>query len=123
LLISQSRSGKDQTEEWLENPKDISSLGIKKSSYYRWIKGVDKSLDPPRRSVYEVLPEEKERIISYALRYPNLSHRLLAWKMVDEDVAYVSPSSVYRILKAENLVCRRESHHEKRYRTDEEKGN
>jgi transposase InsO family protein len=41
--------------------------------------------------------------------------------MIDEDVAYVSPSSVYRLLKAENLVCRRESGHEKRYRTDEEK--
>jgi hypothetical protein len=44
----------------------------------------------------------------------------LAWRMVDEDVAHLSPSTVYRILKGENLVCpwRRRK---KRDREDEEK--
>jgi putative transposase len=99
----------------------LNRLGIEKSSYYRWFKDKPDLSGDLRRSAYEVLPEEKELIITYALKYPNLSHRFLTWKMIDEDVAYVSPSSVYRLLKAENLVCRRPEGHEKRYRTDEEK--
>lgn len=99
----------------------LNRLGIEKSSYYRWFQGEPGLHGEPHRSAYEVLPEEKELIIDYALKYPDLSHRLLAWKMVDEDIAYVSPSSVYRLLKAENLVCRRKKDHEKRYRTDQEK--
>jgi hypothetical protein len=44
----------------------------------------------------------------------------MAWKMVDEDVVYLSPSTVYRILRSANLVCpwRRRS---KRRREEEEK--
>lgn len=99
----------------------LNRLGIEKSSYYRWFKDEPGLSGEARRSVYEVLPEEKDLIIAYALKYPDLSHRVLAWKMIDEDVAYVSPSSVYRLLKAENLVSRRPAGHEKRYRTNEEK--
>lgn len=99
----------------------LNRLGIEKSSYYRWFKDEPDLSEEPRRSAYEILPEEKDLIIAYALKYPNLSHRFLAWKMIDENAAYVSPSSVYRLLKAENLVCRRPEGHEKRYRTDEEK--
>ena len=61
-----------------------------------------------------------ERCGAYALKHPGIRHRELAWRMVDEEVAYLSPSTVYRILKAENLVCpwRRRT---KRTREDEEK--
>lgn len=65
-------------------------LGVEKSSYYRWLKDINPDVYRDRRPIkqpYEVLPEEEAAVISYALRYPNLSHRILAWKMVDEDVA------------------------------------
>ena len=57
---------------------------------------------------------------AYALKHPEMRHRELAWRMVDEDVACLSPSTVYRILREENLVCpwRRRT---KRSREDEEK--
>jgi len=62
----------------------------------------------------------------YALKHPGIRHRELAWRMVDEDVAYLSPSTVYRILKEAELVCpwRRRSKHrreedEKASRPDE----
>ena len=57
---------------------------------------------------------------AYALKHPGIRHRELAWRMVDEEVAYLSPSTVYRILKVENLVCpwRRRN---KRTREEEEK--
>jgi transposase InsO family protein len=99
----------------------LKRLGVEKSTYYRWFKDEGSLFPSQAGSVYEVTPSEKDLIIAYALKYPDLSHRLLAWKMVDEDVVCVSPSSVYRLLKAENLVCRRPEGHEKRYRTDEEK--
>ena len=54
---------------------------------------------------YEALPEEKQLVREYACRHTALRHRELAWRMIDEDVAYLSPSTVYRILRAENLVC------------------
>src|SRR5262245_38113506 len=71
-------------------------------------------------SPYEALSEEKQAVIAYARKHPELRHRELAWRMVDEDVAYLSPSTVYRILKSANLVCpwRRRK---KRHREEEEK--
>ena len=56
----------------------------------------------------------------YALKHPGIRHRELAWRMVDEDVACLSPSTVYRILKEQNLVSpwRRRK---KRDRADDEK--
>jgi transposase InsO family protein len=55
--------------------------------------------------MYEALPAEKEAVLQYARAHPELRHRELAWRMVDEDVACLSPSTVYRILKEANLVC------------------
>ena len=55
--------------------------------------------------LYEALPEEKKAVIDYARKHTHLRHREMAWKMVDEDVAYLSPSTVYRTLKAMKLVC------------------
>ena len=57
----------------------------------------------------------------YALEHPNPRHREMAWKMVDEDVAYVSASSVYRILRAEGLVPQWPGKRSKRTREEERK--
>jgi transposase InsO family protein len=69
---------------------------------------------------YEALPEEKQAVVQYALKHPELRHRELAWRMVDEDVVCLSPSTVYRILREAKLVCpwRRRS---KRRREQDEK--
>ncbi len=70
--------------------------------------------------VYEALPEEKLAVKQYALANPSIRHRELAWRMIDEDVAFVSPSTVYRILLEENLMNRHRGR-KKRYREDQEK--
>jgi putative transposase len=90
--------------------RTLKALGISRRSYYRWLKeeAWTRSLpsEPIRPvQVYEALPEEKEAVLAYARRHPELRHRELAWRMVDEDVACLSPSTVYRILKEANLVC------------------
>lgn len=90
--------------------RTLGVLGVSPASYYRWRRAASlrDSLglcgSPPPQP-YEVLPEERAAVRAYALAHPELRHRELAWRMVDEEVAYVSPSTVYRILKHENLVC------------------
>jgi transposase InsO family protein len=88
----------------------LAALGVPRSSYYRWLKeeawAKDRPAEPPRPvPPYEALSEEKQAVLAYAHKHPTLRHRELAWRMVDEDVAYLSPSTVYRVLKEANLVC------------------
>jgi putative transposase len=105
--------------------RTLAALGVARRSYYRWLReeAWARALVPEpvkRVQPYEALPQEKEAVLDYARRHPELRHRELAWRMVDADVAYLSPSTVYRILKSANLVCpwRRRS---KRRRGEEEK--
>ena len=105
--------------------RTLRALGVSPASYYRWLKeeawAKDLSAKPVRPvQAYEALEEEKAAVRRYAIRHAAIRHRELAWRMIDEEVAYLSPSTVYRILKEENLVCpwRRRP---KRSRKDEEK--
>jgi hypothetical protein len=45
-------------------------------------------------------------VIGYALAHPKDGYRRLAWQMIDADVAYLSPSSVYRVLNEADLLYR-----------------
>ncbi|MGE3818074.1 MAG: hypothetical protein AB7I30_01445, partial [Isosphaeraceae bacterium] len=61
-------------------------------SYYRWLReeawARERLAEPsPPASPYEALSEEKKAVITYACKHPELRHRELAWRMVDEDVA------------------------------------
>ena len=56
---------------------------------------------------YRIGPFEREAIRSYALSHTELYHRELAYRMLDEDIVAVSPSTVYRILKEYNLIRQR----------------
>jgi transposase InsO family protein len=90
--------------------KSLAALGVAPRSYYRWLKEEAwarrrPAEPPPAVSPYEALSEEKKAVIAYARKHPELRHRQQAWRMVDEDVAFLSPSTVYRILKQANLVC------------------
>jgi putative transposase len=105
--------------------RTLQQLGVSRASYYRWRKEARqaKLLPPePARPVqaYEATEDEKRLVRAYALKHAGIRHRELAWRMVDEDVACLSPSTVYRILKSENLVCpwRRR---QKRTREEDEK--
>ena len=88
----------------------LAALGVAPRSYYRWLKEEAWAKQRPATPLppvppYEALSQEKQAVIHYARKHPELRHRELAWRMVDEDVAFLSPSTVYRILKESNLVC------------------
>ncbi len=90
--------------------RTLRQLGVSPASYYRCRAEARqaKAVAPePTRPVqaYEATDEEKRAVRTYALKHPGIRHRELAWRMVDEGVACLSPSTVYRILKGENLVC------------------
>jgi transposase InsO family protein len=78
--------------------------------YYRWrqrrVLGQLEDLEPTPVDLYQALPEEVEAVRSFALKHSRDGYRRLAWMMVDQDVAYLSPSSVYRILDELELLCR-----------------
>ena len=84
-------------------------LEISRSTYHRWRKADPHVESQPRSTpgnLYKLLPSEKRAIIDYALKHPEVRHRELAWKMLDDGVCAVSMVSVYRVLREANLVCR-----------------
>jgi transposase InsO family protein len=88
----------------------LKCLGLSKGRYYEWVRraAADRLADRSTSTASSggILEEEKRAVIRYALAHPKDGYRRLAWQMVDEDVAYVSPSSVYRILNDADLLYR-----------------
>lgn len=52
-------------------------------------------------------PDEQAKVVAVARAHPELSCRLLAVKITDEEAFSISPVSVYRLLKAAGLVSPR----------------
>ena len=88
----------------------LKRLGIARAVYYEWCeRAAAKRLDDlvsGGRCLSAVLPEEKHAVMAYALAHPKEGYRRLAWMMVDADVAYLSPASVYRVLNDADLLYR-----------------
>lgn len=99
-------------------------LGIPRGTYYRWKKKRtwerEKAEPVSPVQAFEALPEEKQAVLRYAREHPEVRHRELSWRMIDADVAYLSASMVYRILRAQDLMHRQRGR-VKRYRDDAEK--
>src|SRR5262249_46190620 len=87
-------------------------LGIKSSTFYRWYDrfrsgGPEALQDKPSKPdrVWNRIPDDiRQRIVSMALDQPELSPRELATRFTDTNSYCVSESSVYRLLKAHDLI-------------------
>jgi putative transposase len=53
-----------------------------------------------------LLPWEKKAIIDYAMTHDPEGYRRMTYEMIDADVVYASPSSVYRVLKEAGLLAK-----------------
>ena len=86
----------------------LMTLGIPKSSYYRWRRGQYDSGNR-RRSWNRITPEEEYKVLTIAREYTELSSRQLSAWITDNEGFAVSESTVYRILRREGLVKRQET--------------
>jgi putative transposase len=92
--------------------RTLEMLGIRPSTFYRWYDryrcgGPEALEDKPSRPdrVWNRIPDNvRERIVAMALEVPELSPRELATRFTDINGYFVSESSVYRLLKAHDLV-------------------
>ena len=99
-------------------------LGIPRSSFYRWYdryqRGGPEALpDRPSRPdrVWNRIPEAiRSQIVDLALDQPELSPRELAVRFTDEQEYFVSEASVYRLLKAHDLITSQPTSSSKRPR-------
>lgn len=88
----------------------LKALGLSKARYRDWVKRAARDALADRRPTAAfrdgILAEEKAAVIAYALSHPKDGYRRLTWQMVDADVAYLSASSVYRVLDEADLLSR-----------------
>ncbi len=92
--------------------KTLAHLDIHKSTFYNWLKryrddGVDglEDMKPVVDFVWNKIPVVHcTAIVDLALAEPQLSPRELAVTYTDDNSYFVSESSVYRLLKAQDLI-------------------
>src|ERR1700719_1177212 len=93
--------------------RTLEKLGIPRATFYRWCdvyqSGGPEALDdrsPRPDRVWNRLPDDiRERIVQLALDEPTLSPRELAVRFTDTEKYFVSEASVYRLLKAHDLIA------------------
>ena len=92
--------------------RTLDTLGVPRTTFYRWYDrylsgGVEALEDrcPKPGHVWNRIPDDiRERIVDLALEEPELSPRELAVRFTDTQSYFVSEASVYRLLKAHDLI-------------------
>jgi transposase InsO family protein len=93
--------------------RTLEKIGIPRATFYRWYDlyqaGGPEALDdrhPKPDRVWNRIPDDvRERIIRLALDESTLSPRELAVRFTDTEGYFVSEASVYRLLKARDLIA------------------
>ena len=92
--------------------RTLDKLGIARRTFYRWydryLEGGPEALEDrpsaPSRVWNRIAPEVQDQIIEMALEQSELSPRELAVRFTDERQYFVSEATVYRLLKAHDLI-------------------
>lgn len=81
-------------------------MGLRGSKYYEWRRryGVPNRHNGKIPKATWLFEQEKQAIIDYAINNWEEGYRRLCYRMIDEDVVYASPSSVYRVLHSAGLL-------------------
>jgi putative transposase len=92
--------------------KTLEQIGIPRATFYRWYdlyqtggpEALEERSSRPAR-VWNRIPDDvRDRIVRLALDEPELSPRELAVRFTDTERYFVSEASVYRLLKAHDLI-------------------
>jgi putative transposase len=102
VALTRTRSG------WAAG-RTLQALGIPRATYYRHLPPATVPTPPTPAvapsALTKVLPAEREAVVAFARKHPELRHRALAWTMIDLEVACLSPMTVYRLLQEEGLIA------------------
>ena len=92
--------------------RTLVEINVSRSSFYRWYRAYER--DGPdglqnhsraSRKHWNRIPDSvRNLVVDVALDQPELTPRELAWHLTDTHEYFISESSVYRILKAHDLV-------------------
>jgi len=92
--------------------RTLAQIGVPVTTFYRWYdryrehgpEGLEDRSPRPGR-VWNRIPEPvREHLMSLALEAPELSPREIAVRFTDQEKYFVSEASVYRLLKAHDLI-------------------
>ena len=86
----------------------VAFAGVSKSTWHEWKsrKGIETRHNHETPKLNWYTPEERMAVVKYVLAHKNFlyGYRYLAWQMIDDNVAFVRPASVYNIMKEYDLV-------------------
>ena len=90
----------------------LDKLGIARRTFYRWydrycdsgLEALDDKPSAPSRVWNRIPADVQNQIIEMALQHTELSPREIAVRFTDEKRYFVSEASVYRLLKAHDLI-------------------
>src|SRR5215212_2784837 len=93
--------------------RTLEKLGVSRATFYRWCdlyqSGGPEALEdrsPRPERVWNRIPDKvRDQIVQLALNEPELSPRELATRFTDTKSYFVSEASVYRLLKAHDLIA------------------
>ena len=100
-------------ESTLPVRRTLEKIGIPRATFYRWYdlyqtggpEALEDQRPKPDRVRNRIPDDVRERIIRLALDEPALSPRELALRFIDTEGYFVSEASVYRLLKAHDLIA------------------
>jgi len=99
-------------ESELSINQTLKTLDIPKSTFYGWYQryvsegyeGLEDRNSGPRKFWNRIPDSEREKVVKLALESPEKTPRELAFNITDNEGYFISESSVYRILKAYDLI-------------------
>ena len=101
----------DTVDEWTGKTeigvgRVVAWLKISPSKFYTWKQryGEENRHNAPVPRRYWLVEWERDAILAYCAEHQEEGYRRLTYMMLDADVVAVSPSSVYRVLKAADVL-------------------
>jgi transposase InsO family protein len=92
--------------------KTLEELDINRGTFYEWYRryredgydGLANRASSPKKFWNRIPDQVRQQLVETALEYPEKSPRELAWHITDAQEYFISESSVYRTLKAYDLI-------------------
>jgi len=97
-----------QTKTGITIRQLLQYAGISLSTWYDWIKRADVETNHnsniPR--MHWLTPAETQAIISFCTEHQDLlvGYRYLTWLMIDQNIVFASPSTVYNVMKKNDMI-------------------